>query len=697
MRYSSKSRYLHLCVWATLISTLSVAQTLPPRPVDNCDKSPGFYANGRYTIAEVAVESPFDYLHGVRNTMHEALDQAQVKSGVPFRSSLVSAGQNAIRLRLRQQADELALPFTVNVVLAELRHCNSASSSPSLTVTYIAFVSWFPVAFTTTFDTRSQDAQDPAATAHVQNRFRFVPQAGYNKSLQTYGGLQTSLETRFGNFVLQGIGSPSGGMVEASQSANLSWRDYWIRSAEWRTGYRYSNVPSQPGVLKTARLISQFSVNSAPLGNSEAILRFGSSIGGGYDQSSVPANALPPGSPTNNSAGEIKTYAGVSLGSGIQSFKASYGVKFGGGQSATSLSFIKQLADVAYETRFYPDTRHKPLELDTHLTAGWITNEGAVPSTERFFGGNYDYNFLLGDSWQIRSEPFIRSFPQNTLNRLSPDAPIGGEQFVSVNATLALTVWQRPLVPVDITGNKDFPILLNSAIMTAQKQMLAYWKSQDPASLKALDLAPETGDALKAATNALNNVVGDDDDECNDTLLVDLGYATSLQSASNKPTERFSFLLSLVSSDSEVGSIAQLSTCLRKYRDQIGAVDVDGMLTRLANIKGQLVTDINNIQTGVAQRKADQDMRFVNRTVNTLINEMNFAAISPVVIADAARIGPQISDAGGGYRYGLGGGIRFTFVDSLRLTAGYAFNPNPESWEERGAVYFGLEILSLFH
>lgn len=696
MRYFTKSRSVYLCVWVALVPVLRAAQTPDSPQVNRCDKPPSFYAKAQYTIADITVESPLDYLQSVRSTMQEALDAAQVKRGVPYKSALVIAGQNAIRNRLREQGDQLGLPFTVNVVWGEMQNCNSASSPPSLTVAYVAFVSWFPVAFSNTFDTRSRNHQDPAAVAHAPNRFRFVPQAGYNHSLQTYGGLQTALETKLGKFSLWGIGSPSGGMVEAFQLAGFLWPDSWIRNAEWSTGYRYSNVPSKPGVLKTARLASQFSANSAPLGKTAAILRFGASVGGGYNQSSIPAAALPTGTPTSNPAGEINAYAGLSLGTGLPSFKASYGVKFGGGQTATSLGFIKQLADVAYEARFYPVAPHKPLDLETQFTAGWIANKGAIPSTERFFGGNYDYNFLLGDSWHIRSEPFIRSFAQDALNRLSPDTPIGGERFVSANATLAFTVWQRPLVPAEITGNKDFPVLLNSSLVTAQNQMLAFWRSRDPASVKALELAPEAGAVLNEAVQALDKVIDDEDDTCDITALVDLEYAQSLQKTTSKPTERFNFLFSLVVSDSEDGSIARLSGCIKKYRDQIGAVPAQAMLDRFDRLKSKLGPDISNINNELAQRKADQDMQFVKRTVHTLIDEMNFAAVSPVVVIDTARIGPQPPETGGGFRYGLGGGIRFTFVDSLRFTAAYVFNPDPEPWEGRGAAHVALELFSLF-
>jgi hypothetical protein len=76
---------------------------------------------------------------------------------------------------------------------------------------------------------------------------------------------------------------------------------------------------------------------------------------------------------------------------------------------------------------------------------------------------------------------------------------------------------------------------------------------------------------------------------------------------------------------------------------------------------------------------------------------MNLASVSPVLTFDAARIGPQTSGAGGGFRYGIGGGARLTFLDALQLTAGYSVNPTPKPWEGRGAAFFGVEVLRSFH
>jgi hypothetical protein len=89
-------------------------------------------------------------------------------------------------------------------------------------------------------------------------------------------------------------------------------------------------------------------------------------------------------------------------------------------------------------------------------------------------------------------------------------------------------------------------------------------------------------------------------------------------------------------------------------------------------------------------------MAFIHQTVNTVVDEMNFVSISPIAIFDMARIGPQASSAGGGFRYGVGGGARFTLLDTIRLDAGYAVNPKPKPWEGRGAAFFSLEVIPLF-
>jgi hypothetical protein len=700
-----KTSYRCLCLWIVLVA-------LPGAGADNstvlstgsCDQPPGFYTNSHYKISKVVVRSPFDYLHRLSSMMEESAAAMGVKAGSEYSSALVTQGQSEIRQKLKAAAAQLQLPVTVNVVVAELQACQANTTPPTLEVAYFAFVSWFPFTFTTTFETQAADHQNPANAARVDSRKVHVfPEGGYNHTMQTYGGLEASADTALGKFALDGIASPSGTIASAAQSTQFEWSHHWLRTGEWITGFRYSDVPANPGRLKSSRLATQFAGNSSPMGSVGAVFRFGGSVAGGYDQSRVPSTALPPGTPTSNPAGEIKAFAGVSFDVGPQSFKASYGVKFGQVQTGTNLDFIKQLVDAAYETRFLPFDSHKPIEMEASFTGGWITNDGGIPSVERFFGGNYDSNFLAGESWQIRSEPFIRSFPQNTLNRLAPNAPVGGQQFLSANLTLAITAWQRPLVPRQITANKEFPGMLNAALLTARKELGSYWRSQDPAVAEALALAPEAASAVQQANTALSAIadsvpdeLSDRYDACSDSLVVAQQYVSNLKDTKAKSFDRYSAILGLAMTEDEEGSIVQLSACVFDFRAQIGTANADGIVKRLAAVRTSLRQCLGKVDKDVADRKADQDMVFINRTVHTLIDELNFAAISPVLVADAARIGPQPSNAAGGFRYGVGGGIRFTFLNSMRFTGGYAFNPDPKPWEGRGAAFFALEILSLF-
>src|SRR5262249_18747982 len=117
--------------------------------------------------------------------------------------------------------------------------------------------------------------------------------------------------------------------------------------------------------------------------------------------------------------------------------------------------YRKQIFDSAYRLRFLPK-QYKPFQLDVQFTAGSLTNvSGPIPYGERFFGGNVEQEFIQGDSWKIRSNPVIRSFPQNRLNGGEGSAPVGGDNFIAINFTAAQTIWQKQLIPREIGEDPD--------------------------------------------------------------------------------------------------------------------------------------------------------------------------------------------------------------------------------------------------
>lgn len=692
------------CLWILAAMPVAAVAGDSSRVISgNCDPPVGFYADSHYRVGKVIVHSPFSYVNNLQTVMQQAAAAGGPKPGTEYSSEQVTAGQHEIRARLSEEAARLQLPVTVNVVIAEIRDCRADTNPPTLDVDYYAFVSWFPFSPIATFESRAGAAANPSRVAHVEPKFEFIPQLLYNHSLQSSGGVRTSLQTPLGKFSIDAIASPSGEIVETTHLAHFDWKSGPMRSADWRTGFLYSDVPADPGRLKQSRLTSQFVADSSPSGHPGRVFRYGASVGGGHDQAGISPQTLPPATFANNPAGEVKAFAGFSLEGSRESFKVSYGVKLGQAQTGLHLDFVKQLADVAYAVRIPTLNPHKPMELEAHATGGWIDNLHGIPYVERFFGGNYDYNFLLGDTWRIRSEPFIRSFPQNTLNRLAPTAAVGGEQFFSSNLTVAATVWQRPLVPVAITGSPGFSQNVDAALNSAQKEMVAYWKSKDPAGAEAMRAVPEVESVLtqaitawKGISGSVPNTLSESYDDCSLTMIVDQGYLDALAQNSGKVFERLSVLESLTNKD-EDGSLLALSGCVTTFRTQIGATFADSVINRLTSVNGVIQQSLAKIDVPQATGKASGDMAFVRRTVGGLLYEMNLASISPVVALDAARIGPQVSGAGGGFRYGIGGGARLTFLDAFQLTAGYSFNPAPKPWEGRGAAFFGVEVLKSFY
>ena len=112
----------------------------------------------------------------------------------------------------------------------------------------------------------------------------------------------------------------------------------------------------------------------------------------------------------------------------------------------------KHVADVAWDSET-PIGDHTALRIEGRLNAGWLRGGDAAPIAERFRGGNREETFLDSGSWNIRSNPLLRSLPSNQFDRTSADAALGGDRFVAMNLTLSAPVWRYPLIPVWLFSN----------------------------------------------------------------------------------------------------------------------------------------------------------------------------------------------------------------------------------------------------
>src|SRR5262249_10532493 len=148
-----------------------------------------------------------------------------------------------------------------------------------------------------------------------------------------------------------------------------------------------------------------------------------------------------------------KAFAGSTWSHNRQIWNVSYGFQIGKGTDATPVDYTKHIVDVGHQVRFLP-REHWPIQLDTHVNAGWIPGSSRlIPVVDRFFGGSLPPDFIENRLWRLPVGPLLRSFPQNRLNT-SLEQPYGGTSFAAVNLTAGFPVWIYPALPAVIRRAK---------------------------------------------------------------------------------------------------------------------------------------------------------------------------------------------------------------------------------------------------
>jgi hypothetical protein len=144
-----------------------------------------------------------------------------------------------------------------------------------------------------------------------------------------------------------------------------------------------------------------------------------------------------------------------------------------------------------------------------------------------------------------------------------------------------------------------------------------------------------------------------------------------------------------------VNSIAELQAPLKEK----GLVEVGQALAaeggRLKTGQAQIKERLKQVRVPEIEKKANRDVAFTGRVLDVIFRELNLVSVSPLVMIDVARIGPQANPTYNKLRYGLGGGVRLSLV-SLDFDLGYSWNPNRLPGERRGAFVFSLNVSDLF-
>jgi hypothetical protein len=428
------------------------------------------------------------------------------------------------------------------------------------------------------------------------------------------------------------------------------------------------------------------------------LARFGGLLQGGSMQSAgVPAGLLPQQSVSNTGAGSIKAYFGMSSRATHNVFSASYGLELGSVGPTATVDWRKHIADVADEF-WVPIGDHKPLEFESRFTLGRIQVPHSIPLPALFFGGNGDQFFVPGDSWQIRDVPVIRAIPANRFYLTGQGA--GADRFTSINLTVAYPVKSRPMMPKDLSTDPEFDRLLQAQIVSATSVEQNYYAWKDAHFVAARNKLPDLKQHLDTLQRAVEraqathvNELKDEFADCTTSLGVAIFDVTNTLTA--KGIAQYGDLSALLPADTDDLKSVQ-DSCGAELNEQLNDPAIKTATGAINSARTALLDDFNAIDQASAAEKATNDIAFVKRTLNTLFKDLNIFSVSPVLVFDAASIGPAMG-AFGGNRIGPGGGIRLGLASSVNFTLGYAWNVNGQPSEGKGALFFSVGVRELFH
>jgi hypothetical protein len=143
------------------------------------------------------------------------------------------------------------------------------------------------------------------------------------------------------------------------------------------------------------------------------------------------------------------------------------------------------------------------------------------------------------------------------------------------------------------------------------------------------------------------------------------------------------------------GRIDQLGRCALELRGLLGSA-LDAAFAEVQFAAAPLRPVYARFDAAAAARLANSDMAFTRRVVDRFFHEINLASVAPVLLLDAARLGPSVPGQSA-WRYGIGAGMRVSLVNSVRLTLAYSVNPQPRPGEPRGALSLSCDVVDLFY
>jgi hypothetical protein len=680
------------------VEPLASAQGCPNPVVDATELS-------QYQVKSVSFDLPFDFLRFQRNLLANIDPPLFQRAGSPFRDGDVMKDARRVRDALHgDDSNGLGLPVNVTAVVARIENCRPTDSPKTLDLVYRAFSSKLPFFPIRAAESVKVESDDPVKGAGLDRKLPFsvVPTLDYNRQAKAEPGAALAFR-KLGaveTLSLLGRASSNSRTFDGAFTGSSSPGRLWLRRVDWRTGYLYSDQPSENGRLKTNTGTGQLTALLRDLGSAGPMLRAGAAFEGGNLGSRFLPSQLPAGTLARANYTGIKLFSGLTWRGEAQTLSASYGVQFGSTGDGFSQGFRKHVGGLSYQFRLLPYP-HTPHEFDINLTGGVIQNLGGLPVSERFFGGNRHAQFIAGDTWRLQSAPLIHSFAQNELSRAG-GFQAGGEDFVSLNLTYAPVVWKKPLLPLELVNNSEFQNQVEGSLNTAEEVVRQAYFGRDPAMSQIAGMKNEHQALRKSVEDLLAQLqaaedapLGDLEDrllECLDEVQAIIDNGDIEKMGDGNPSNAGVQINAMLRPK---GRLDELRSCAADLRP-LNIPALDTAFAALNAPEQTLRAVFVKFDADAATRRAASDMKFARHVLNRFFNEINIASISPVVLFDAARIGPR-NTGESPFRYGIGGGIRFTLVSTVRFTVAYSANPNPRPNERHGAFVVSMNLVDLFY
>ena len=696
-------------------------------------RDPQWYQDRHYWVQRIRIETPLQFLGQVSRAVDD------LKSALPLRErtrgpdgglkeegTFTVGAMNAGIPALRDHFNPLRVSPSARVaarIIAppQIENCNDAQQSVEVVYRVYTFeVAGGALPVSGSGDARVERSVPGTGVTRALDWFLPSPLTGYDRSKSLYGGTRLDLRRLKGpvqsaSFNVAGsAGSLVAGanLAGAHESATAA-----LREVEWNLHYHYSDLPSGPASLRDGLFSGRISAETQTYSDSELVVRFGAAVEGGNQQSDADPQLVNPGDAANAGVGSLKLYGGISLSPGAHSLKASYGLQLGATGSGVKLDYLKQVFDASYGVRFLPRD-HRPITLDTRLTMGSIHRMGTLPLGEQFFGGNAQKDFIEGDSWRIRSDPFMRSIPSNRFSQVQADSYLGADRFFTLNVTAGFTVWGRPLAPAALLQNPQFDRALKTALQVPELSLYDEYLAGSSEYRSIAESAWSVERRLEELMAPLEKIartagVGEDALDLAESCLSRARSAVEpirkKSAGALEPSDIRGLFIDFIPDDPADAPIPSKLSVLGRSLNRLTSLLpgsefaseralIDGIRKDFESIAAEVNRRFPALESSAAGRsarsRAAQDMNYPRRVLRELLHEVNLIGISPVAILDVGRIW-QEGQGAGDVHYGVGGGIRISLL-MIDLTVGYAWNLHPKPWEGKGALTFGFEISNLF-